>query len=65
MAITRTATVTSVYLNNSNVPTTVSRTVQAVVVGDNIVADFRQQNPGVINNVYTEFPVGGTNIQSQ
>lgn len=60
----RTVTVSSVFLNNQGVATSVSRTVNAVVVGDNIVADFRQTNPGVINSAYTEFPVMGTDIQT-
>ncbi len=60
----RTVSVTSVVLNNSGVATSVSRTVNAVVVGDNIVADFRQLAPGVINSAYTEFPTGGTGIQT-
>lgn len=52
----RTVSVTSVFLNNQLIPTTVTRTVPAVIVGDNIVADFRELNPGVINSAYTEFP---------
>lgn len=52
----RTATVTTVYLNNSTTPSTVSRTVNCVIVGDNIIPDFRETNPGVVNSAYTEFP---------
>ncbi len=60
----RTVTVSTVFLNNQGVSTSVSRTVNAVVVGDNIVADFRQFNPGVINSAYTEFPTMASNIQT-
>lgn len=52
----RTASITSVFLNNSATPTTVTRTVNCVIVGDNIIPDFRELNPGVINSAYTEFP---------
>lgn len=65
MATSPTVSVTTVYLNNSTAPTTVTRTVAAVVVNNQLVADFRQTNPGVINNVYTEYPVGGSNIEAR
>ncbi len=52
-----TVTVTQVYLNNSNVPTTVSRTVNAVVVDNQLVADIREIRPGVVNSAYTEIPL--------
>lgn len=52
-----TVSITSVFLNNSTTPTTVSRTVETVVVDNQLVADFRQYNPGVINSAYTEFPI--------
>lgn len=52
----RQVTITTVYLNNSTVPTTVSRSVNCVIVGDNIIPDFREFNPGVVNSAYTEFP---------
>lgn len=57
----RTVTITSVYLNNSTTPTTVSRTVEAVIVDNQIVADFRQVNPGVVNSAYTEYPINEDN----
>ncbi len=56
MAGARTVSVTSVVYNNSGVATSVTRTVGAVVVGDNIVADFRELNPGVQNNAFSEVP---------
>ncbi len=65
MANSKTVSVTSVFLNNSGVATTVTRTVAAVVVGNDVRADSREINPGVINNVYTEFPVDGTGIESR
>lgn len=54
-------TVTQVYLNNSTVPTTVSRSVDSVVVNNQVVADFRQTNPGVVNSAYTEYPLNNDN----
>jgi len=57
MATNFTATVTQVVLNNQGSASTVtSRTVPTVVVGNNVVPDFRETNPGVINSVYTEYP---------
>ncbi len=56
-----TVSITSVFLNNSTIPTAVTRTVEAVVVNNQLVADFRQYNPGVINSAYTEFP---TNVDN-
>lgn len=61
MALNQTVSVTSVFLNNSTIPTTVSRTVEAVVVNNQLVPDFRQVNPGVINSKYTEFPIAEDN----
>ena len=61
MAINQTVSVKSVYLNNSTTPTTVSRTVEAVVVNNQLVPDFRQINPGVINSAYTEYPIAEDN----
>jgi len=60
MATTK-VTVTQVYLNNSTVPTTVSRSVDSVVVNNQVVADFRQTNPGVVNSAYTEYPLNNDN----
>ena len=56
-----TQVITTVYYNNSTTPTTVSRTVNQVVVGDQIIPDFREYNPGVINSAYTELPVNELN----
>jgi len=58
---TSTISITSVFLNNSTIPTSVTRTVEAVVVNNQLVADFRQYNPGVINSAYTEFPINEDN----
>jgi hypothetical protein len=61
MATQFTVSVTSVFLNNQGIATTVTRTVPAVVVGNDIRADINQIKPGVVNSQYTEFPFTGIN----
>lgn len=51
MAQTKQVTITTKYVNNSLTPTTVSKVVEAMVVNDQLVADFRQINPGVTDPV--------------
>ncbi len=58
----RTATITQVYLNNGTAPTSVSKTVNLVVVDNKLVPDFRDLNPGVIDSKHTEAP---KNLQSK
>ena len=61
MAQTKTTTVSVEFKNNSPMPTTVSPalTVEAVVVDNALVADFRHINPGVVapidGNVITAY----------
>ncbi len=63
MALGTTVTITSQFLNNSTTATTVSKIVTGVVVDNQVVADFRQINPGVINSAYTERPNMGTPVK--
>ncbi len=49
MARTKTGTITRVFVNNSPTPTTVTKTVELVVVDNKLVPDFREANPGVFN----------------
>lgn len=51
MAQTKNVTITQQFINNSTTPTTVSKSVEAMVVDNNLVADFRQIYPGVTNPV--------------
>ncbi len=46
-----TTTIKSQFVNNSTAATSVNVTVPQVVVGNNLVPDFRQSNPGVINGL--------------
>ncbi len=48
MAQGKTAVVTKTYLNNSTTATTIKRTVDKVVIDNNLVPDPREENPGVI-----------------
>ncbi len=61
----QTTTITSQYLNNNTVPTTVSaKTVPLVVVNNIAVPDFRDINPGVVNSAPTEQPYPSFNAFS-
>jgi hypothetical protein len=47
MADSKKTTVTKVYINNSKTPTTVVKPTVFVVVNNQLVPDFREENPGV------------------
>lgn len=49
----QTVTITTQFINNSGLPTSVTKVVPAVVVDNVLVADFRQINPGVITGLAT------------
>lgn len=49
MAKEKTTTVTQVIVNNAKASTTVNKTVELVVVDNQLVPDIRELNPGVIN----------------
>lgn len=51
MAQTKQETITQVFINNSTMPTTVSRVVEQVVVNNRLVPDFRAFNAGVTDPV--------------
>lgn len=48
MAKGKTEVITKKFVNNSKTPTTVSLTVEQVVVDNKLVPDFRDIDPGVI-----------------
>ncbi len=48
MAQSKSGTITKVKLNNSKDETTVTKTVELVVVDNKLVPDFREANPGVL-----------------
>jgi hypothetical protein len=44
----QTVTISTQFINNSGMPSSVTKVVPAVVVDNVLVADFRQINPGVV-----------------
>ncbi len=45
-----TSTVTPIYLNNSTAPSSISKSVDLVVINNQVVPDPNQVNPGVVIN---------------
>ncbi len=54
----QTSTISNEYLNNSKTISSITtKTVPTVVVDNQVVVDFREVNPGVVNSAYTENPL--------